>query len=152
VYWTATSTFNTGACGVASAATDLGYSATDVAAAFTGVGVSCSTGGGGSGTALQNGVAKTGLAGSSGTELSYTVTVAAGAKNLVIATSGGSGDADLYVKFGSAPTTSSYNCRPYKTGNAESCSFATTQAGVYYVKVRGYTTFSGVSLKATWTP
>jgi pseudolysin/vibriolysin len=153
LYWTASSTFNTGSCGVASAATDLGYSATDVAAAFTGVGVTCGTGGGGTGGgALQNGVAKTGLAGSTGTELSYTVVVAAGAKNLVIATSGGTGDADLYVKFGSAPTTSSYNCRPYKTGNAESCTFATTQAGTYYVKVRGYSTFSGVSLKATWTP
>jgi pseudolysin/vibriolysin len=154
LYWTANSTFNSGSCGVASAATDLGFSATDVAAAFTGVGVTCSTGGGGStgGTALQNGVAKTGLAGSAGTELSYTVVVAAGAKNLTIATSGGTGDADLYVKFGSAPTTSSYGCRPYKSGNAESCTFATTSAGTYYVKVRGYATFSGVSLKATWTP
>lgn len=154
LYWTASSTFNSGSCGVASAATDLGFSATDVATAFTGVGVSCSTGGGGStgGTALQNGVAKTGLAGSAGTELSYTVVVAAGAKNLTIATSGGTGDADLYVKFGSAPTTSSYGCRPYQSGNAETCTFATTQAGTYYVKVRGYATFSGVSLKATWTP
>ncbi|URL59372.1 M4 family metallopeptidase [Luteibacter flocculans] len=152
LYWTASSTFNSGACGVASAATDLGYSATDVAAAFTGVGVSCSGGGGGGTTQLQNGVAKTGLAGSSGTELNYTVVIAAGATNLTIATSGGTGDADLYVKFGSAPTTSSYNCRPYKTGNNESCTFAAPQAGTYYVKVRGYSSFSGVSLKATWTP
>lgn len=151
LYWTASSTFNSGACGVASAATDLGYSATDVAAAFTAVGVTCSTGGGG-GTQLQNGVVKTGLAGSSGTELSYTVVVAAGASNLSIVTSGGTGDADLYVKFGSAPTTSSYNCRPYLNGNNETCTFAAPQAGTYYVKVRGYTTFSGVSLKATWTP
>jgi pseudolysin/vibriolysin len=151
LYWTASSTFNSGACGVASAATDLGYSATDVAAAFTAVGVTCSTGGGG-GTQLQNGVAKTGLAGSSGTELSYTVVVAAGASNLSIVTSGGTGDADLYVKFGSAPTTSSYNCRPYLNGNNETCTFAAPQAGTYYVKVRGYTSFSGVSLKATWTP
>ncbi|QWT18453.1 M4 family metallopeptidase [Bacillus sp. NP157] len=154
VYWTATSTFNTGSCGVASAATDLGFSAADVTAAFNGVGVTCGTTGGGGtgGTSLTNGTAKTGLSGIANQELSYTVVVAAGAKNLVIATSGGTGDADLYVKFGSAPTTSSYNCRPYKTGNAESCSFATTQAGTYYVKVRGYSAFSGVSLKATWTP
>lgn len=152
LYWTASSNFNSGACGVASAATDLGYSATDVAAAFTAVGVTCSTGGGGGGTQLQNGVAKTGLAGSSGTELSYTVVIAAGASNLSIVTSGGTGDADLYVKFGSAPTTSSYNCRPYLNGNNETCTFAAPQAGTYYVKVRGYTTFSGVSLKATWTP
>ncbi len=152
IYWTASSTFNSGACGVASAATDLGYASADVVAAFNGVGVSCSGGGGGGTTQLQNGVAKTGLAGSSGTELNYTVVIAAGASNLTIATSGGTGDADLYVKFGSAPTTSSYNCRPYKTGNNESCTFAAPQAGTYYVKVRGYSSFSGVSLKATWTP
>ena len=32
---------------------------------------------------------------------------------------GGSGDADLYVRYGSQPTTSSYTCRPYLNGNNE---------------------------------
>lgn len=41
LYWTANSTFNSGACGVESAATDLGLSAADVSAAFSVVGVSC---------------------------------------------------------------------------------------------------------------
>jgi Zn-dependent metalloprotease len=41
VYWTATSTFNSGACGVESAAADLGYNKNDVIAAFNGVGVTC---------------------------------------------------------------------------------------------------------------
>ena len=41
LYWTATTTFNSGACGVRSAATDYGYSTTDVANAFTAVGVTC---------------------------------------------------------------------------------------------------------------
>ncbi|RCS31076.1 peptidase M4 family protein [Rhodanobacter denitrificans] len=41
LYWTATSTFNSGACGVASAAGDYGYSRADVAAAFNAVGVTC---------------------------------------------------------------------------------------------------------------
>lgn len=154
VYWNATENFNTGACGVQSAATDLGYPVADVTAAFTGVGVACpSSGGGGGGgsSSLQNGVPVTGLSGSAGQELSYTVDVPAGASNLVIAISGGSGDADLYVKFGSAPSTSSYDCRPYKAGNSESCSFATPQTGTYYVKVRGYSSFSGVSLQASWS-
>ena len=38
-YWTAASTFNEGACGVQQAATNRGYSATDVASAFAAVGV-----------------------------------------------------------------------------------------------------------------
>lgn len=41
LYWTSGSTFNAGACGVESAAADLGYSVSDVTAAFAGVGVSC---------------------------------------------------------------------------------------------------------------
>lgn len=151
VYWTATSTFVDGACGVEKAAVDKGYTKADVTAAFAGVGVSCS-GGGGGGTALQNGVAVTGLSGASGAVLNYTADIPAGARNLVVTISGGSGDADLYVKFGSAPTTSSYDCRPYRAGNSESCSFANPKTGKYYVQLRGYSSFSGVTLKATWTP
>ncbi len=41
LYWTASSTFNAGACGVESAASDLGYDASDVTAAFADVGVQC---------------------------------------------------------------------------------------------------------------
>lgn len=41
LYWTANSTFDEGACGVESAATDLGLSAADVTTAFAGVGVNC---------------------------------------------------------------------------------------------------------------
>ena len=151
VYWTATSNFNDGACGVEKAAVDKGYTKADVTAAFTAVGVSCS-GGGGGGTALQNNVPVTGLSGASGSTKNYTVAIPAGARNLVISISGGSGDADLYVKFGSAPTTSSYNCRPYLNGNNESCSFSTPSTGTYYVMVRGYSSYSGVTLKASWTP
>ncbi|NII11575.1 M4 family metallopeptidase [Oleiagrimonas sp. C23AA] len=156
LYWTSTATFNSGACGVEDAADDLGYASSDVSAAFSVVGVTCpSSGGGGGGgggsSQLENGVPATGLSGSSGTQLYYTVQVPAGASNLVIAESGGSGDADLYVKFGSQPTTSSYDCRPYKSGNNESCSFASPQAGTYYVMLRGYSSFSGVSLQASWS-
>ena len=44
-YWTASTDFNQGACGVETAATDLGYNKADVTAAFAAVGVSCSGGG-----------------------------------------------------------------------------------------------------------
>jgi hypothetical protein len=103
---------------------------------------------GGGGGGLQNGVPVTNQSGASGQELSCTVTVSAGSY-FTIARSGGSGDSDLYVKKSSAPTTSSYDCRPYKTGNSESCAFSGA-SGTYYIKLRGYTAFSGVQLKATW--
>lgn len=113
--------------------------------------VTVSASGGGGGNVLQNGVAVTGLSAAKNGKLNYTVAVPAGATNLKIAISGGSGDADLYVKFGSAPTTSSYDCRPYVTGNTESCTAASPQTGTYYVMLNGYAAFSGVTLKATWT-
>jgi len=113
------------------------------------------TGGGGgsgdTGTSLANGVPKTGLAASTGASLNYTMTVPAGASNLVFTTSGGSGDADLYVKAGSAPTDSSYDCRPYKSGNAETCTIANPAAGTYYVRLKAYSTFSGVSLSGSYS-
>ena len=148
-YWTASSTWNNGACGVETAATDLGFTKADVTAAFSGVGVSCAGGGGGGGSTggpLTKGVAVTGINATSGNAVNYTLVVPAGASNLTFTMSGGSGDADMYVKFGSAPTDSSYDCRPYKSGNAETCSFATPSAGTYHVRLKAYSTFSGVSL------
>lgn len=109
------------------------------------------TGGGGGDDVLENGVAKSNLSGAAGGELRFTMNVPAGASDLSFAMSGGSGDADLYVKFGTAPTTSSYDCRPYKSGNSESCSFATPQAGTYHVLIRGYSSFSGVSLLGSYS-
>jgi len=112
-------------------------------------------GGGGGGTdpaiALTKGVAVTGLGASTGNYLYYKLDVPAGATNLSFAASGGSGDADMYVKFGSAPTDSTYDCRPYVSGNAETCSFASPSAGTYYVTLKAYSTFSGVSLVGNYT-
>ncbi len=106
-------------------------------------------GGGGGPTELTNGVAETGLAGASGEQLFFTLEVPAGEATLDFVMSGGSGDADLYAKFGSAPTTSSYDCRPYLNGNNESCNFTNPAAGTWHVMVNGYTSFSGVSLTGT---
>jgi serine protease len=109
------------------------------------------SGGGGGGTVLQNGVAVSGLAATTGNTLTYTIVVPAGASNLKFVSAGGSGDADMYVKFGSAPTTSSYDCRPYLSGNNETCTIAAPQAGTWYVSLRAYASFSGVSLTGSYT-
>ena len=50
----------------------------------------------------------------------------------------GTGDADLYVRVGTAPTAKLYDCRPYKTGSNESCDVTLAQAAPVYVMVRGY--------------
>jgi Zn-dependent metalloprotease/PKD repeat protein len=151
LYWTASTTYNSGACGVQTAATDLGYAVADVTAAFTLVGVSCAGGGGGGTTALTNGVTVTGIGAATGAYAKYSLVVPAGASGLSFVMSGGTGDADMYVKFGSAPTDTVYDCRPYATGNAETCTIATAQAGTYYINLKAYSTFSGVSLKGSYT-
>ncbi len=81
----------------------------------------------------------------------YTLSVPTGATNLAFAMSGGTGDGDMYVKFGAEPTSTTYDCRPYAGGNTENCSFATPQVGTYYVKIYGYSAASGVSLKGSYS-
>jgi serine protease len=100
---------------------------------------------------LVNGVAKTGLSASQGNVLNYTMNVPAGANFLSFAISGGTGDADIYVRFGAAPTTNNYDCRPYISGNNETCNINTAQVGTYYIMVRAYSTFSGVSLTGSYS-
>ena len=100
---------------------------------------------------LTNGVPVNNLSGAANSEQTWMLNVPAGASNLKFVTSGGTGDADMYVKFGSAPTTSSYDCRPYLSGNNETCTIATAQAGTYFVKIRGYSAYSGLSLTGSFT-
>ncbi len=99
---------------------------------------------------LQNGVPVTSLSGTSGTSLAYTVAVPSGRSQLKVTIAGGSGDADLYVRSGSAPTDTVYNCRPYLSGNNETCTINAPAAGTWHVRVKAYSTFSGVTLTAQY--
>ncbi|MDT8408392.1 MAG: S8 family serine peptidase [Wenzhouxiangellaceae bacterium] len=101
-------------------------------------------------TELGNGVAVGSLSGASGSEAFFTIDVPQGASNLNVSISGGSGDADLYVRFGSPPTESTYDCRPFLNGNSETCTFSSPQAGTHHVMLRGFSAYSGVSLVASF--
>ena len=100
---------------------------------------------------LANGQTVSNLAAAKSAWVRYRVNLPAGATNLVISTTGGTGDADLYTRFNAEPTTSLYDCRPYKSGNVESCTVASPSAGYYYIGLYGYSAFSGVSLTVSWT-
>jgi PKD repeat protein len=95
---------------------------------------------------LQNAVARTNLSGTRGSERRYTMVVPAGASGLSFQMSGGTGDADLYVRYGSAPTTTLYDCRPYSGGNTETCNVSNVRAGTYHVMIRAYSNYSGTQL------
>ncbi|QOW24764.1 S8 family serine peptidase [Lysobacter sp. H23M47] len=102
------------------------------------------------GGTLTKGTPVTGLSAATGATVNYTFQVPAGATNLSFKMSGGSGDADMYVKRGTAPTDSSYDCRPWLSGNTETCTFASPTAGTYHVRLKAYQAFSGVSLVANY--
>lgn len=83
-----------------------------------------------------------------GSKVFYTPSPATISGNKIIVNiSGGSGDADLYVKKDSAPTTSSYDCRPYTSGNTETCDMSSLGAGTYYIMVLGYRPVTGLTLE-----
>lgn len=100
---------------------------------------------------LSNGQTLTGLAATTGDALYYTLEVPAGATDLSFNINGGSGDADLYVRFGAQPTTSTYDCRPYRSGNTETCTISDVQAGTYHVMISAYSSFSDLNLTASFT-
>ncbi len=105
---------------------------------------------GGTGGELENGVAETNLSGGQGSETFFTIEVPADAEDLLVEISGGTGDADLYVRFGAEPTTDTYDCRPWLNGNDESCDFDDPQAGTWHIMIRGYEAYAGVDLVASF--
>jgi secreted trypsin-like serine protease len=94
----------------------------------------------------------TSLTGLSGARNSFThrsVTVPSGARFLSVLVRGGSGDADLYVRQGSQPTTATFNCRPFLTGNSEFCTIDSPAAGTWFFSLRGFAAYSGTSITVT---
>jgi hypothetical protein len=89
------------------------------------------------------------LAGDSGSMKFYSLVVPAGATSLSFETSGGTGDVDLFVRFGLSPDLTTYNCRPYVGGNNEVCTFTNPTAGEWHVMLRGFGNYAGVTLKGT---
>ncbi|MBZ9610584.1 S8 family serine peptidase [Rheinheimera maricola] len=85
------------------------------------------------------------LSATSGQWLRGSYQIPSGVSSVSFQISGGTGDADLYIRYGSQPSTSNYNCRPYLSGNNEICTFNNPQAGTWHIGIRAYTAFSGVT-------
>ncbi len=100
--------------------------------------------------ALSNGGTVGNLSAAKGEQLRYWIDVPAGAANLTFVTSGGSGDGDLYYRFGTEPSTDNFGGRSWKSGNNESLSVDSPQAGRYHVLVHAYEDFSGMSLTVSY--
>lgn len=153
VYMTSSTNFAGARTATAQAATDLyGAAAADsVHKGWDAVGVPGTPGGGGGTTTLTNGVAVSSISASTGAWKHYKITVPSGQTSLSIVMSGGTGDADMYVKRGSQPTSSSYDYRPYLNGNNETVTVSNPVAGDWYISLYAYSTYSGVTLRATYS-
>ncbi|HET7435586.1 MAG TPA: M4 family metallopeptidase [Thermoanaerobaculia bacterium] len=152
VYMTSSTNFAGARTATASAATDLygAAAAATVNAAWDAVGAPGGSSGGTT-TVLSNGVALTNQSGATGSWKYYTITVPSGQTQLKVEQSLGTGDADLYVRQGSQPTSSSYTCRPYLNGNTETCTMTNPAAGDWYIGINAYSAYSGLSIKATYS-
>jgi hypothetical protein len=98
---------------------------------------------------LTNGVPATGLTGATGSQRYFLLSLPAGLGTLAVSLTGGSGDADLVVKYGAPPTVASWDCVSATDGNEESCVIPNPAAGDWYILVLGYTSYAGVTLTAT---
>ncbi len=99
---------------------------------------------------LINGSPISNLSGTTNNQQFFTIEVPASATSLSFSLSGGSGDADLYVRRGTQPTTSNYDCRSWNSSNNETCHISNIQAGTYHVMIHAYASFSGASLVADY--
>jgi hypothetical protein len=103
-------------------------------------------------TPLTNGVPVPGISGGAGSEKFYKIDVPAGQAKLEIMTFGGTGDVDLYVRKGAKPTATEYDYRPYLVGNDETVTIDNPTAGTYFIMLKSFAAYAGVTLRATYTP
>lgn len=160
LYWSAGVGWDLAGNGVMDAACDLNYDPNDVKAALAAVGVNSNLSSGSDcatpppptdDEVLTNGVTRTGISGADKEQLFFTLEVPDGATNLQFNTMGGSGDADLYVKFASRPSLNNYDCNSTTSTSTESCNISNVQAGTYYVMVEAWSAISGVSLTGSYS-
>jgi hypothetical protein len=80
------------------------------------------------------------------------IAVPAGADSLVVRMDGGTGDVDLYLRHGAVPTTSTFACRSWNSGNTEECIIADPAAGTWFILLDLFTPYTGADLVATVYP
>ncbi len=101
-------------------------------------------------TELVAGKTVTGISGAAGSSKHYVLRGVPAGAILTVSITGSDTDADLYVKYGSAPTRSVYDCRPFKSTSIESCEVGDTREGDYYILIYGYSAYTGLRLVADY--
>ena len=85
------------------------------------------------------------LAATSGQQKLFVLKAANRTSDVNVGIKSGVGDADLYIRSGAQPTKSTYDCRPYRSGNFETCEVPRVDEDLY-IMINAFRSFSGVSL------
>lgn len=100
-------------------------------------------------TELSSGEVVSGISGDQGSDQYYFIDVPTGAATLTVSLVVGSGDPDIYVDTSYPPPLEGALCSStLASGNDEICAINGPEVGRYYVRVNGWSTFSGASLEA----
>ena len=99
---------------------------------------------------IENAVSITNINGLLASNSIYKIYIPENIQTLSISISGGSGDADLYVNYDSEPSDIEYTCRPYIGGNEEECHMENPESGIWYIGIKGYSSYSDVQLLANF--
>ena len=90
------------------------------------------------------------VAGAAGSWTYFKIEIPEGTTTLDVELSGGSGDADLYLRYDAQPDKSNYDCRPYLDGNGETCTTPTPRAGIWHIGIHGFSEYRDAMLNALW--
>ncbi len=93
----------------------------------------------------------TNLSGAQHAPAYFVLDAPAGLAFLKVEIFGGTGDCDLYVRDDFFPTPNTYDQRPRLDGNQETVLAEHPQEGPYYIMLRGFTSYAGVSLRVSYS-
>ena len=107
---------------------------------------------------IANGTATSVTFTAAGQEKFYKINVPAGRSQLQVVMTGPacgllgcSFDADLYTRYNARPTATLYDCRPFASGNGETCTHASPATGWWYIRVHAYAGFGTVTVTPTYS-
>jgi len=106
---------------------------------------------GNQGIPLTDGVAVTGISGSTSSAKFYRITVPSGAAGVTFKIYGGSGNCNMYIRRSTLPTTTTYDHAAVTSTNTETISIRYPTAGEYYIMLQGSSSYSGMSLLADYS-
>ena len=101
---------------------------------------------------LSSGQDVANLNGYAGSQTYFKILVPSGREKLIIRTSGGAGDCDLYTRPDVTPTKTAYSGRSNNRGNDEYIVINNPKAGWWHVMLTGSSNYSGVRLSASFQP